>query len=130
MGKPSPLKGRPNYKARGPRGPSPLRGRVRPRLHGPKPKFWGERLPDKETHAKYMPFLKAKAQANYRQEGWNMVFDEWLVLWNDKWHNRGRASTDYCLTRIDYEKPWSLNNCEVIERKEHLRRMKHQGKIR
>jgi hypothetical protein len=76
----------------------------------------------------YTPFLKAKAQANYRQEGWSMTFDEFFGHWDGQWHRRGRQPDDLCLTRIDPEKPWSADNVYLIERIEHFK-MHNQKRI-
>ena len=84
--------------------------------------------PDEYRHQMYTPFLKAKAQANYRQEGWSMTFDDFFDLWNGKWERRGRKPDDLCLTRIDVEKPWTRDNVYIIERLEHLK-MQNQKRI-
>jgi hypothetical protein len=35
---------------------------------------------------------------------------------------KGRGTHDYCLTRTDPEGAWTIDNVEVIDRLEHLRR--------
>ena len=113
-GRPNPRKGQ----------PSPLKGIPRPHMRGvPKPSLRGiypERWisgPDPKIHRMYEPFLKAKSQANYRREGWEMTFDEFAELWADKWELRGRDGPDLCMTRINHEAPWSRSNCEIVTRK-------------
>lgn len=86
---------------------------------------------DPEQHRKYMPFLRARAQANYRGEKWSLTFDQFAALWGDLWDLRGRASTDYCMTREDPEGPWDTKNARVITRSESLglsRRREAEGK--
>jgi len=78
--------------------------------------------PDEYKHSMYMPWQKAKAQANFRGEGWELEFEDFFNIWNGYWDQRGRASEDLCLTRIDPELAWSWANCELIVRAEHLRR--------
>lgn len=92
---------------------------------------------DKYKHDMYHPWQMAKAQANYRlregleEGGWDMTFDEWYDLWKDHWNERGRLGHQKCITRKDFEKAWSKDNCEIVERHEHLKRTgKHQREIR
>ena len=78
---------------------------------------------DPQLHVRYNPFLKSRAQAWYRKEEWSLNFEEWCSLWTwDKWQLRGKASSDFAMVRIDYEKGWSLANCEIVTRREQLRR--------
>jgi hypothetical protein len=76
--------------------------------------------PDKFKHDMYTPWMKAKAQANFRQEGWEMTFEEFYDIWKDHWHLRGRQAEDYCMTRIDSKLPWAKENIVIITRQEHL----------
>jgi len=68
-------------------------------------------------------FLKSKAQANFRKEGWELERDEYINLWleGDRYLRKGRRPEDLCMTRIDTTKPWSLENCEIIPRSEHFK---------
>lgn len=90
----------------------------------PRPQTWV--IKDPEGHRKYLPWLRAKAQTDYRvregleKGGWNLTFRQFEKLWGSLWDLRGRASTDYCLTRLDVEKPWTVKNCVVITRAESL----------
>jgi hypothetical protein len=77
--------------------------------------------PDANRHKMYIPFLKARAQANYRNEGWDLTFEKWFELWDGQWERRGRGIDDLCITRIDPEKPWSDTNAQVVARIDHLR---------
>jgi hypothetical protein len=78
--------------------------------------------PDPRRHKQYYAWMKHKAQAKYRQEPHELSFVEWEEIWNTDyhWENRGRALENVCLTRIDIEKPWSRDNCEIISRQEQL----------
>jgi multidrug efflux pump subunit AcrA (membrane-fusion protein) len=62
------------------------------------------------------------AQANYRQEGWQLEFDDFVNLWGRDWPNRGRLTDDLCMTRDDYDRPWALGNVTIVPRHEHVRR--------
>ena len=79
--------------------------------------------PDRDIHKKYMPFLRQRSQAWYRLEEWTLTFEEYLSFWNEAaWSMRGRRSDSICMTRIDWEGPWSNDNVELVTRLEVLKR--------
>lgn len=88
---------------------------------GPRPHIWITG-PDEKLHDQYYAFLRQKAQANFRKEGWEMEFEEFLELWDGKWDQRGRASEDLCMTRNDYDLPWAISNVTIVPRHEHVKR--------
>lgn len=78
---------------------------------------------DPEVHMRYRPFLRSRAQAWFLDQEWTMTFEEYLELWTlDKWHCRGRGTTDLVMVRRDTEGPWSFSNCEIVTRREQLQR--------
>ena len=82
---------------------------------GPRPERWIHSDPD--IHKKYIPFLRQKAQAAYRFEEWQLNFEEFLSIWNEAaWNMRGRKADSICMTRIDWEGPWSKDNVELVTR--------------
>lgn len=86
----------------------------------------GRKFKDEVEHAKHWAFLRQKAQANFRQEGWDMTMEEFFEMWRDDlWANRGRGADKYCMVRVDVEKPWSLDNCIIILRYQQLVRYKN-----
>lgn len=87
----------------------------------PRPHVWiiG---PDEQKHKMYHPWQMSKAQAIFRDEGWDLSFEEYYELWKNDWDNRGRKSENMCMTRIDASKPWTIKNVEIVMRLEHLRR--------
>jgi hypothetical protein len=44
-------------------------------------------------------------------------------LWktDQRWKNKGRHPENLCMTRCDYEKPWTVDNVKFITRHEHYR---------
>jgi len=74
--------------------------------------------PDPYKHRMYIPFLKVKAQARYRQEEFELDFEEFYQLWNGHWDQRGRHSDNLVMTRIDWGSPWAQDNIVLITRKE------------
>ena len=76
---------------------------------------------DPLEHDMHIPFLKAKAQANFRGESWELTFDDWKTLWLKRWHLRGRKPDDLCMTRNDRNGAWSLENIIIVTRLEFLK---------
>ena len=74
--------------------------------------------PDPVKHEMYMPYLRAKAQAKFRNEPWNLLFDDYHQLWLGKWDQRGQQGHQLCLTREDIDGAWTKSNCFLITRKE------------
>jgi len=77
---------------------------------------------DAYKHQMYIPWLKMKAQCNYRKEQWNLPFEDYYTIWNGYWDQRGRATDNLCMTRTDYDGVWELDNIELITRADHCRR--------
>jgi hypothetical protein len=87
---------------------------------GPRPHTWTYQDPIK--HVQHTAWMRQRAQAHYRREEWELTLEQWILIWGELWHNRGRASTDYCLTRKDPELPWDTENTVCMVRREHLQR--------
>jgi hypothetical protein len=79
---------------------------------------------DHYKHQMYHPWQAARAQANYRGEHWDLSFEEYYQAWNGLWDQRGRDTDDLCMTRIDYEAPWTQTNITIITRREHCQKQK------
>lgn len=97
---------------------SPGKGKGR---KGPRPHTWliGAEAGEYK-HDMYLPWLRAKAQANFRKEGWDMTFEQFYDLWKNDWHNRGRLAENMCMTRKNDTIPWTAENTILITRLEHL----------
>jgi len=72
--------------------------------------------PDETRHQQFNVFRQQKNQANWRKEGWELDFEDWVSLWGDKWAERGRKPEQYCMTRISDTDSWNQNNVIVIKR--------------
>lgn len=104
------------------RKPDPNRPpRVYKGRRGIRPQVWITG-PDPVLHEKYHPWQMAKAQANFRNEDWDLSFKEYCDLWEGHWENRGRAPENVCMTRNDPDGAWDYKNVEIITRKEHFLR--------
>jgi len=85
---------------------------------GPRPLAW-KSGPDPVVHAQYIAWLRARSQAHFRREPWDLTFDQYRELWHDNWHRRGRTRDTLCLSRRDYDLGWCVDNCELLTRREH-----------
>jgi len=63
-------------------------------------------------------YTRAKNQANFRKESWNITLEEWFGIWHNPmlFYNRGTASHNVVLARIDPLHPWSITNTKVMSR--------------
>ncbi len=85
---------------------------------------------DPVDHKLYVDAQRAKAQAKYRKEGWEITEQEYIKLWrkDDFYKKKGRSLDSLCLTRIDFEGDWTLDNVEIISREAHYKRCSTYGK--
>lgn len=104
------------------------KGKPRLKARGPRPHIWLTG-PDPVKHKQYFIWLQQKNQAQFRQEEWNLSFEDWLVLWGDLWPLRGRTKGSYCMTRYDPFGPWDKDNAIVIERRKHSQRCRSERDI-
>lgn len=102
------------------------RGQPRPWARGPRPQVWITG-PDPVVHKKYHVWLQQRNQALFRSEGWHIDFEVWCEIWGDLWPNRGRQRGDLCMTRHDWDAPWTRENVMIVTRSQHARR---QGQAR
>lgn len=88
---------------------------------------------DDNTQILYRAFVQQRNQAQFRKEGWSkkFTFEVWLDIWGDKISNKGRSSSEYCMTRINLNKQWTANNVIVLTRSEsQARNVKIRNNIR
>jgi hypothetical protein len=96
------------------------------RPKGAFPKTW--KYKDPILHAKHVAYLRQKAQANFRQEGWEITIEEFFEMWpDDLWVQRGRSQSSYCMIRKNITQPWSKSNCVIMLRYQQLVRNKKPG---
>lgn len=74
-----------------------------------------------------LAYCRMRAQAKYRNEPWNITWEQYQEIWEGKWHLKGRAVDDLCLSREDWSGPWTMDNVSLVFRLEHLRK---QSKVR
>ena len=66
---------------------------------GTRPHVWVSG-PDPERHRRYLQWLQQRNQAQFRGEGWDFAFDDWLNLWGDQIHLRGRQKGSMTMVQI------------------------------
>ena len=98
------------------------RGIPRPQARGPRPHVW-QIGPDPELHVKWRVWGQQKNQAQWREEGWTIEFADWCRIWDQsgQWLNRGRVRGTYCMTRLDWSLPWTVDNVVIVPREQHAR---------
>jgi hypothetical protein len=98
------------------------KGIPRPQARGPRPHVW-KAGPDPVEHKKYKVFIQQKNQAQFRDEGWLVTFEEWKQFWDQsgQWENRGRERGTYCMTRQDWSTPWTVKNIVIVPREVHAK---------
>ena len=97
------------------------------RKPGQKPHLWSTG-PCPIKHDKFLKWHQQRNQAQWRGETWTIDFEEFCELWQEHdWDRRGRKPSDLCLTRRDYDQPWTLDNVHIVTRDEHWQ---HQHRYR
>ena len=87
---------------------------------GPRPQMWVTGT-DPVRHQQHVVYRQQKNQAQWRGEVWELDFDNWIALWDDKWSLRGRKPEQYCMTRSDNTQPWNITNTIVLQRLDFLK---------
>ena len=105
--------------------PHPLKGMPRPNRRGaqpPRPHTWIAG-PDITRHRQYIAWSMQREQAKFRGEEHTLNFDEFVEIWGDLWHKRGRYAWSMVMTRVDLDKGWYKDNVCILERLQHVRRV-------
>ena len=79
------------------------------------PERW-KQGPDNNKRIVNRWFLMAKAQAKYRDEPWEITFEDYWAFWNGYTNRRGKGADDYQLKRINEKAPWHKSNCVLEQR--------------
>lgn len=90
---------------------------------GTRPHVW--KVKGEIPHQQHLAWLQMRAQANFRKEKFELTFEQFQELWKDHWHQKGRGTNDYCLTRDDPDGDWTIDNVRCLPRIDHLRRQKY-----
>ena len=108
-----------------------------PSSHKNVPKYKIRKNKEEFDHIRYEPYLRARAQWNFRGEENDLTFAEWCELWQPEfWYKRGRKTMrshgeeSYTLTRKDPEKPWTMSNVEITTRTEQIARARQIAKLK
>lgn len=78
-----------------------------------------------------MSYNRMRAQAKFRKkqgrpgEEWHLTWEQYVSIWEGRWHLRGTFKGSYVLTKRDQTEDWHIDNVEVLPRLEQWRR---QGK--
>jgi hypothetical protein len=77
-----------------------------------------EIYPDEFTKRRRLAYIRSRAQAKYRNEDWELTFEDWCHFWNTEklFNQRGRKINDLTMVRFEESEPWSTANCVIITR--------------
>lgn len=78
---------------------------------------------DKFTWDRRLSWIRAKCQAEYRGERWDLTFEDYCVFWctEQRFYRKGRDIQAWVLTRYDYQGPWNRENCCILLRENQLK---------
>lgn len=77
-----------------------------------------------------LAYCRMRAQAKFRDEEFTLTWTEFQDIWLPIWDHRGSKADCVCLSRIDMEGPWSIDNIHVITREEHFKLRSSYNKMR
>lgn len=79
--------------------------------------------PDPVDHKLFNACQRARAQAWFRGEDWEITEQEYIDLWrtDDRYLKKGRHNSDLCMTRRDPFGAWTIDNVQIISRLEHYK---------
>lgn len=75
-------------------------------------------------------FSRQRSQAKRMNEVWELTYEEWSEIWDDRQHLGGNSIDDLTFCRIDRSKPWSKDNVHVVTVRERLDSYKRGSKKR
>ena len=78
---------------------------------------------ERDRQSRQLAYIRFACQARYRNEENELTKEQFNELWKDPelWAKRGRHIGCPTMTRVNEEKPWSLENIIIIDRLEQLR---------
>lgn len=77
--------------------------------------------PDEAKHRAYGPWLVMKAQAAFRNEAWDLPFEDFYAAWDGRFDQRGRSAESLSMTRRDPTGAWHRDNVMILTRAEQCR---------
>lgn len=90
---------------------------------GIRPHTWKIDSNDPVDHKLFTDCQRARAQAWYRGEEWHITEEEYINLWRteDRYLKKGRTAESLCMTKVDHDLDWTLDNVQFISRREHFK---------
>lgn len=89
--------------------------------NGPQPSRWLTG-PDPVIKQHRLRWSRAKAQAKFWQQPWDLSWEDFLDLLKTAPGDWGRSMTDYNIARIDTTKGWNINNVKMMTRAQAMTR--------
>tara|TARA_R110000803_G_scaffold169012_1_gene232057 strand:+ start:599 stop:961 length:363 start_codon:yes stop_codon:yes gene_type:complete len=74
-------------------------------------------------------YSRMKAQAKFRKEEFNLTPDEFMQVWEQSGvkEHIGREVYAYCMVRKESIEAWSVDNCIIVPRRMHLRKLGYES---
>lgn len=62
-------------------------------------------------------FMQKRSNVTSQGQLWELTPWEWWMIWvnSGKWEQRGRGAGNYCMTRQDRSKPWTVDNTIIVQ---------------
>lgn len=86
------------------------------------------KLNDPVESAKRRHYSNARAQAKFRNEAWDLTYEQWLDIWGSYWQQRGKGKYDYCMVQVEVGAGWNPSNVIIETRIDWLQRIKTKEK--
>lgn len=99
---------------------------LRKRAYAPRPR--GRIYQEDLVAFQHLRYSRARAQAHFRDEGWELTFEEWIECWGDRLSASGTGPHDLCLARRDTRDSWNVDNVCVMTRHEANQRRRRARK--
>ena len=84
--------------------------------------------PDPEVHRHYYRFLRSRAQAKFWRQEWTIIWEDYLDLLKSSSGIWGRKIDNIHLARRDRNKGWHIDNVQVMNRGECMKRKRARDK--
>ncbi len=78
--------------------------------------------PDPEVRKHYYRFLRMRCQAKYWNQEWTIIWEDYLDLLKSSSGKWGRHKDNINLVRRDTTKDWHIDNVQLMNRGESMRR--------
>lgn len=69
-------------------------------------------------------YARHKAQAKHRGELYTLTFQDFVSVWGNQFHRRGKSVDSLCMSRRNQTEGWTPDNVVIVSRQQHLVKFK------